>query len=39
MRKKEYCIKCEREYDGCYPCPCGCFSFEIKQDVSGRSSE
>jgi RNA polymerase subunit RPABC4/transcription elongation factor Spt4 len=28
MRKKEFCKKCNREYDGSYPCPdCGSKEF------------
>ena len=27
-RKIEVCVKCKREYDGYYPCPCGGVEFE-----------
>ena len=39
MRKKEYCTKCEREYDGSYPCPCGCSEFKKIEDAKGDKSE
>jgi len=35
-KKKEYCKKCGREYDGHYPCLCGSKGFvyknKLKQD-------
>lgn len=27
---KEVCVKCKREYDGSYPCPCGSKKFKPK---------
>ena len=35
MKKKiEVCVKCGREYDGHYPCPCGNLKFkELKKEV------
>ena len=38
-RKIEVCVKCKREYDGAYPCLCGCEDFEIMEECSKKEVE
>ena len=39
MRKPEFCVKCGREYDGSYPCPCGSKDFTDLKPKEKKSGE